>query len=268
MPKFACAAWGFREYTPAQYFAAAKKLGLDFVEINLDEGETQHLSPSDSDAELQKAVRQATDEGIKIVSVAGGNDFTSPDASARAKQVNAVKRQLDVCAVLGAEILRIFAGWAGDKEVRDETFGWVTDCLLELAPHAEQLGVTVGLENHGGTTKTGAECMRLVQGVPEIVGLNYDPANFRHTDEDPLSALLVSRERIVYTHWKDVKLVKGEWEYCAMGEGIIAWQPIVNELLGFYDGYWAIEYEDPSDVERGTKACLDCLQDAVAKAGP
>ncbi len=265
MPKLACAAWGFREYTPPRYFAAARQLGLEFVEINIDEGQTRHLSPSDSDADLQKVARQAADEGVKIVAVAGGNDFTVPDAAARAKQVDAVKRQLDVCATLGAEVLRIFAGWAGDKQVRDETFGWVRDCLEELAPYAEKSGVTIAVENHGGVTKTGAECLRLLRDMPRTVGLNYDPANFRHADEDPLAALLVTRDRIVYTHWKDVKLVDDGWEYCAMGEGVIAWQPIVAELLTFYDGYWAIEYENPADVQEGTKVCLDCLTEAVSR---
>lgn len=264
MPTLACAAWGFRKLTPAQYFAAAHRLGLDAVEINLDEGESRHLSPAASEAELAQTLRVAADAGIRIVAVAGGNDFTSADAFERTRQVDAMRRQLDICAILSVKVIRVFAGFIDDKQVSDEIFGRAIECFARVAPYAESLGVTLAMENHGGITKTGAECMRLLRDLPPIVGLNYDPANFRHVDEDPLSALEVCRERIVYSHWKDVRLAGGEWEYCAMGEGVIAWQPIVDELKSFYDGIWAIEYEEPADIERGTRVSLECLKAHLA----
>ena len=266
MAKLACAAWGFREYTPPEYFAAVKKLGLDFVELNLDEGETHHLSPSDSEDDLQLAARQAADVGVQIVALAGGNDFTVSDAAARRQQIDSVKRQIDVCAILGAEVLRIFAGWVSVKQVRDETFANVRTCLEELAPYAAANDVVVAIENHGGITSTSAKCIRLLDGLPPAVGLNYDPANFAHCDEDPLAALMVTADHIVYTHWKDVRLVDDEWEYCAVGEGVINWQPIVAKLAAYYDGYWAIEYEETADAERGTKVSLDYLKDCMSTA--
>ena len=125
MLELACAAWGFREYTLPQYFAVAKELGLDYVEVNLDEGQSQHLALSASQADLQVAARQAADAGVRIVAVAGSNDFTVADANARQQQIDKVQRQIDVCAVLGAEVLRIFAGWLPEKQVRDDTFSHV-----------------------------------------------------------------------------------------------------------------------------------------------
>ncbi len=265
MLKFACAAWGFREYSLPEYFAAARKMGLDSVEINLDEGQTNHLSPADSDDELKQAAQQAADAGVRIVAIAGSNDFTVADATARQKQVDRVKRQIDVCAALGAEVLRIFAGWASEKQVGDETFANVRQCLEDVALYAETNGVVVAVENHGGITNTGAQCARLLEGLPAAVGLNYDPANFRHCDEDPLAALMVTADRVVYSHWKDVRLEKDEWEYCAMGSGVITWEPIVAKLAASYAGYWAIEYEEPTDVERGTKASLQYLQQCAER---
>ena len=73
-------------------------------------------------------------------------------------------------------------------------------------------------------------------------------------------AISPDSEYVVYSHWKDVRLAAGLWEYCAMGAGVIAWEPIVARLAASYDGYWAIEYEEPSDVERGTRASLDYLR--------
>lgn len=257
--KLACASWGFREHTLPEYFAAIKELGIDYAEVNLDEGVSKHLDPHNSDAELAAAVRQASDAGVEIVAIAGGNDFTAPHASARQVEVDSVRRQIDVCAAVGATVLRLFAGWAGPKAVCDETFGWVRECFEALAPHADELGVTLAMENHGGITATAAQCLRLLDGMPPCVGLNYDPANFRHVDEDPLAALMVLREHIVYSHWKDVRLVDGAWEYCGVGEGIISWKPVAKSIAESYDGFWAIEYEEISDVVRGTRVSVEAL---------
>ena len=39
------------------------------------------------------------------------------------------------------------------------------------------------------------------------------------------------------------------------------WEPIVRALVrSGYGGYWAIEYEEMSDVERGTAASLEHLR--------
>ena len=265
--KFACAAWGFRHYNLDDFLAAARRLDLDAVEIQVRENGVGQISPEASAAELQQAVRQAADAGVTLAAVAGGNDFTMADPVARRQQVDAVRRQVDTTAGLGAGVLRLFAGWVGDQQISDATFGYVRECLEALAPYAAERGVTLAIENHGGITRTGAQCRRLLEGLPPVVGLNYDPANFRHVDEDPLAALRVTADLVVYSHWKDVRLLQEAWDYCAVGEGIIGWEPIVTDLLVSYDGYWAIEYETVEDVERGTAVSLQYLRDLVARGG-
>jgi sugar phosphate isomerase/epimerase len=69
-----------------------------------------------------------------------------------------------------------------------------------------------------------------------------------------------------YTHWKDVRWVNGETAYCAVGEGEIRWEPIIAELQrAGYAGYWAIEYEAPEDVERGTRDSFAFLRDLLGQ---
>ena len=72
---------------------------------------------------------------------------------------------------------------------------------------------------------------------------------------------------VVYSHWKDVRLAAEEWDYCAVGEGVIGWEPIVADLLASYTGYWAIEYETAEDVERGTAVSLQYLRDLIGQRG-
>lgn len=262
MPKFAGAAWGFREMTLPEYFAACKKMGLEFVEVNLSAGTPKHLTPDATEADIKEMLGQAEEAGVKVVALAGGNNFAAQDVQA---EIESVKRQIDIAGAAGAEVLRIFAGWVGASEYSDATFAQISEALQVVGEHAEDAGVLVAMENHGGVTATGAQCLRLLEPVTSpAVGLNYDPANFRHVGEDAMSALMVTQDLINYSHWKDVRYEGDEPEYCAVGEGVIDWQPIVDALLASgFDGYWAIEYENVADVERGAKDSLEYLKALV-----
>jgi sugar phosphate isomerase/epimerase len=182
-----------------------------------------------------------------------------------------------MCEALGAKVLRVFAGWVSASAYTDATFERISDALMQVGEYAADRAVSVAMENHGGITATGAQCYRLLiapacglanryNTLP--LGLNYDPANFRHAGEDPLSALLVTADLVNYSHWKDVRYEGDTPEYCAVGEGVIDWAPIVEELLASGDdGYWAIEYEEPEDVVRGTRDSAEYLREVVAGLG-
>ncbi|MGD9498229.1 MAG: sugar phosphate isomerase/epimerase family protein [Armatimonadota bacterium] len=266
-PRFACAAWGFREMSLPEYFAAARSAGLEFVEVNVSPATPKHLTYEATDVQIEAMLRQAADAGVRVVALAGGNNFAAEDVAA---EVAKVRRQIDMAAVAGAEVLRIFAGWVGAAQFTDATFARISDALEQVGEYGAAQGVCVAMENHGGITATGAQCRRLladaaagmpVSRIPKPLGLNYDPANFRHSGEDALAALMVTSELINYSHWKDVRYEGDKPEYCAVGEGIIDWQPIVQSLVrNGFDGYWAIEYETVADVERGTRESLAYLR--------
>ena len=265
--KFASAAWGFREMPLPEYFEAARGLGLEFVEVNLSPLSPKHLTFEATDAEVEAMVAHAADAGVQVVALAGGNNFAAPDVAA---EIAGVRRQIDMVALAGAQVLRIFAGWVGASQFSDATFAQVSDALVQVGEYAAEQGVQVAVENHGGITATGAQCRRLLAealaGMPAgmPLGLNFDPANFRHAGEDALSALRVTGDLINYSHWKDVRYEDDEPEYCAVGEGVLDWAPIVAELRATgFDGYWAIEYETVADIVRGTRDSLAALRGLV-----
>lgn len=265
--KFACAAWGFREMSLAEYFAAARQLGLEFVEVNVSPNTPKHLTYDATDAEVEQMVRLAADEGVTVVALAGGNNFAASDVDA---EIARVKRQIDMAALAGAEVLRIFAGWVSASQFTDATFQRISAALAAVGEYGAEQGVHVAMENHGGITATGAQCRRLLSeaaaGMPvsrmaKPLGLNFDPANFRHAGEDALAALMVTGDLINYSHWKDVRYEGDTPEYCAVGEGVIDWAPIVQAVTrNGFDGYWAIEYENAADVVRGTRDSLEYLR--------
>ena len=269
--KLACAAWGFREMELPAYFAAAKEMGIDYVEVNLGPNSPGHLQFDATPADLDRALQAADDAGVTIVALAGSNNFAADDVAAEVAKVNS---QIDMCEALGADVLRIFAGWIGASQYTDATFERISGALVEVGKYGAERDVMVAVENHGGVTATGAQCLRLLIDTTDempmgmggmSLGLNYDPANFRHAGEDALSALLVTADLVNYSHWKDVRYEDDEPEYCAVGEGVIDWAPIVEELIiSGYDGYWAIEYEETSDIVRGTRDSAQYLRELLA----
>jgi len=267
MPQYVCNTWGFREVGLKETLDAVRGLGFRLVEL-VCTPRSGHLQPTMSDEELQVVRNMAQACGLTIVAVDGGNDFTVDDPEKLRQQVHQSLRLVDVTAALGAKVVRLFAGFAPVEAITPATYRQVGDCLSQVGEYAQKRGIAVTVENHGGITATGASCARIMAHVSSAaVGLNFDPANFWDDDEDPNVALDSILPFINYTHWKDCqRLPDGSHRYCALGQGDIDWEPLVKRLLRVYDGYYAIEYEEPSDVIEGTRISLEFLQRMVTAA--
>jgi sugar phosphate isomerase/epimerase len=258
-------AWGFREIAISPYLSACAKLGFQFAEMNLtDAAGTQHLSsePSKSDLDAMALAERAA--GVKVVCFCAGNDFTG-NIKAVKKDVASINTYVDMAVDYGVEVIRVFAGWTPFEALRTEHYQRCAAALAEVGAYAQDQNVLIALENHGGATATGAQVRRLIQlaGYPSVRA-NFDGGNFAMCKEDPLSAYLVLKDLIGYTHWKDVRLAGEELEYCALGDGITDWTPLVQALLtDGYNGYWTMEYEEPADVEEGMQKCIDVITNAA-----
>jgi len=258
--KIACAGWGFREMGLRKYFEEALALGIGFVEVNCSENVPQHLSPKGTLDDAREMADLASSIGVKVVALAASNDFTVADEATWNQHVEAVKHVVDLAQAAGAEVVRIFAGWA--EELDDAVFQRAAGGIREVGEYAQTRGVVLGVENHGGVTATGESCAKLLDLVGDLdtVGLTYDPANFAYGGADPLRGLTAVGERVTYCHLKDVRWsLDGRPEYCAFGEGKIDWPPILAGLRAFYRGYGAIEYERAEDAADGTRRSLENL---------
>jgi sugar phosphate isomerase/epimerase len=98
------------------------------------------------------------------------------------------------------------------------------------------------------------------------VRANFDPGNFAYCREDPLAAWMVLHDLVGYAHFKDVQVRNSALQYCSLGDGVTDWPPLIEAMLrDDYHGYWAIEYEEPSDCVQGTERCLQVLRTAVGR---
>ena len=92
--KLGCASWGFRKLKLEEYFEAVAGMGLKYVEVEcFNEDEAPGHIPSGFTAkEMIELQTHARKMGIKIISFAGGNDFTVEDQSLIAADIDCLKK--------------------------------------------------------------------------------------------------------------------------------------------------------------------------------
>jgi sugar phosphate isomerase/epimerase len=136
--------------------------------------------------------RRVFDLGLGISGTGVGNNFTTADRAARARDVQRIKNWTEVAAKLGAPVLRVFA----DTQMRAQTWetvsggaprnaveGWIADDICACADHAAKFGVIIGVQNHGDFLKTAADVISLLKRVDSPwCGAIVDTGYFKAAD--------------------------------------------------------------------------------------
>lgn len=122
-----------------------KEIGFDIVELPVFD--------LDNDANYRKWAKRMDELslGRTATAIRGPEENPiSPDPAVRRKGIEANKRNLDCCAMLGAEImagpfhsaLGLFSG----RGPTEDEWKWGVDAMREVAEYAEKVGVTLGVE--------------------------------------------------------------------------------------------------------------------------
>jgi hypothetical protein len=153
----------------------AKEAGFDAVDITAYyipgyHNFTMPTKPDEEIYEYARNIKRLCDElDIEISGTGVKNDFADPDAGRRALDVKRAKYWIDVAAVMGAPVMRLFTGQI-PKDI--EEFGWETiskerivPALRECAEYAEGKGVVIGMQNHGDMASTADQVIQLLGWV-------------------------------------------------------------------------------------------------------
>ena len=274
------ASYGFREYGLREFFEASKHIGATAVEIDCGwlEEQSHNKISVDATAEDVAAVKNlAAEVGVQVTAL-GGGAVVGIEGDVAEDRCDELMKVIDLADALDARIIRVFTehDFTHSKHyvlpaerVTDALYETLAAAFNKLGEYALAKNVSLAIENHGGTSATGAGLQRLLDRVSfPSVGVTYDPANYAYGGEDPCAALQAVRDRVLYTHWKDVAHTDGKVEYRAFGEGDIDWPPILRMLLAEFEGIWAIEYERKVDstletLSQGTALSLANLRAAI-----
>ena len=189
--KLSLAAYSFNRMLPRPNREQKSEMTLsDFVDycakLNLDGTElTSYYFPAEVSRDYLLDLKEQTFRlGLDISGTAIGNDFCLPEGKERDTQLKLCRTWIDHAAVMGAPVIRIFAGkvpkGGNEAEALDLCVAGINECL----DYAAEKGVLLALENHGGITATPQQLLAIVERVKDSkwFGVNYDSGNFRTAD--------------------------------------------------------------------------------------
>jgi len=194
--KLSLAAYSFNKMLPRASRGQEGEITLeDFVDycakLNLDGTElTSYYFPEKPSNEYLLSLKEQTFRlGLDISGTAIGNDFCIPEGEKRQAQLQLCRDWIDHAAVMGAPVIRIFAGKVPKGGTEEEALDLCVAGINESLDYAATKGVLLALENHGGITATPQQLLSIVERVKDSkwFGVNYDSGNFR--TEDPYGDL-------------------------------------------------------------------------------
>jgi len=156
--------------------------------------------------------------------------------------VDALKRRIDLSRKIGAKIVNTKTGDPKSEEEIKNFFKHVE----EVAEYAEENNIFIGLETSGKYFNTAKKAVPILKKInSEYIKLNYDTANVIYYEGIfPEDDIEYGVEHLIHIHLKDKRGGKGEYDFPALGKGVINFQKIFNILFNYkYTGPLSIEIE-------------------------
>jgi sugar phosphate isomerase/epimerase len=237
-PKPGIATIALRKYDIFSAISIAAKAGFQGIEIW---GKPPH-TPQPVDWEYEKAIARNVEENCLQVSMFGSYVNTADD-----EWKDKAKQNIRICKILGAPIMRI---WAGNIEPKDADGAYWSETIFrlkELCKMGEDAGIKMGVEMHGGTlTATIAGCERLLQEVnhPNLK-FNLQFTDFTPTEFFP--ALPIFGPHIVNIHAQNWRITNHNGqqhrEISLIEEGEIDYLEVLTQLAKYnFDGFIEVEF--------------------------
>lgn len=233
-----------------EFLDACAAMNMDGVEL------TSYYFPNPlSNAELNRITRHAFRLGLEVAGTAVGNNFCLPPGPERDKQIADVKKWLDYGADMGARQMRIFAGPLPKEPKADDATGrkWVIECLQECLPKAEEKGIILAMENHGGVVADAEGMLAILNAVKsDWFGMKWDCGNFHSSD--PYAELERTVAHAVSTHIKTEVTIAGKKQLTDLDRVV----KILRDAG--YRGYLLLEYEAKEEPKIAVPRIIADLQ--------
>jgi sugar phosphate isomerase/epimerase len=223
--------WSIGKSSNVEAFDVARRIGLDGIMVNMGSYENNmHLR----DPKLQKIWKEASARtGVKISSLALGEMNNHPYKSEPYTQ-QWVSDSIDVAKNLGVTVILLAFFEKGDLRNDENGIREVIRRLKEVAPKAEKLSITLGIESY----LDAKDHLRIMDAVGSPAVKTY--MDFRNTADAGYDVLkevkLLGAENICELHIKE----NGH----LLGEGTIPWEAVrdlLHEMNYYGDGWMQIE---------------------------
>ncbi|MEM2929828.1 MAG: sugar phosphate isomerase/epimerase family protein [Thermoproteota archaeon] len=242
MIKIGCAAYSYRDYLKdgkmsyEGFIEEAYEIGLDGVEITL------YWLPSREPRYFRNLRRIALSRGLAISCAGISTNFCSPDPVERERNIKAVEEGINISRELGAPALRVFGGYTPEGYSEEQAVRWTIEALSKCVAYAEDNGVVMALENHGGITARADNVIRIVESVNSPwLRVNLDLGNYKESTYEDIAKTV---PYTVHIHGKISVSENRKVDYREIKR--------ILEDKG-YNGFISIEYEEKEDPKKGVR---------------
>jgi sugar phosphate isomerase/epimerase len=255
--------------TLVDWFNFAAELGLDGADVSV-----AHLQ-NRSTAELADLRRAAAAAGVQIATVVTYCDFTQPDKTNRARQVDLLKSHIQQAAQLGASYMRVTAGQAHAGVERAAGIDWAAEGLMACLSEAAEADIALLYENHmigyGWTQPDFSLPADIFLAIAARtagsgLGILFDTANNLVTNDDPVAVVKEVKDRIQVIHASDIRQA-GHFEPVVLGTGAAPVVEVFKVMIdNGYDGWVSVE-EASRSGETGFRQAIPYADRAWVEAG-
>lgn len=240
--------WSFAESDLKKCMMMAKDAGFDGIELALDENGPVSMCSTKED--ILKVKEMAKEIGLELYSLASGlywtYNYTSADEEKvkRAKEIT--KKQLQVASWLGCDCILVVPGAVevafdpGEVVEYDVAYQRALKALRELAPVAEELKVSIGVENVWNRfLLSPLEMSQFIDQVgSDYVGAYFDVGNVLFSGY-PEHWIKILGKRIKKVHFKDYRRAAGDLHgFVDLLAGEVNWPAVMKQLdVAGYDGW-------------------------------
>ncbi len=230
--------WSIGKNSDLGAFQVAKEIGLEGIQVNLGtDGNNMHLR----EKSLQEAyLEESKKTGIQIASMAIGELNNVPYKS-EARTEEWVWDSVDVARNFNVKV--ILLAFFGKNDLRQDEAGKkeVIRRLKMVAPKAEKMGITLGLESY----LTAEEHMDIIEKVgSKSLKVFYDFRNSADAGYDVIKEIKwLGKDAICELHMKENGFL--------LGTGTLDWKKICETLveMEYYgDGWMQIEGATPKNA--------------------
>lgn len=228
-----------------------------------------------------EAKKMASDQGLEIPMMCCSPDFTHPDEAFRNEQIELEKFWMEMTAALGGKYCRVLSGQRRPEVSREEGIQYAVSSIEACLPLAEELGLTLIIENHYKDNYWDyPEFAQMADVFCDLVsridspffGVNYDPSNTILAGEDPLELLERIKHRVVTMHASDRYLTEGTIEDLRKEENSLGYASrlshgVIGKGLNDYDTIFSqlkqVGFDSWVSIEDGVNGMED-LEESVA----
>ncbi|MDQ6670060.1 MAG: sugar phosphate isomerase/epimerase [Chloroflexota bacterium] len=220
----------------------ARAYGYAGVDLRLLDGEVISLESVRANRDRLRALFPVHE--LPLAVLATSVRLATADPNVRQSTLDEARAWIDLAAELGVPVIRYFAARNPPELDLERSVEAVGEMLAQLAEHATEAGVKIGVETHDEFASALTVARALAVVPSPAVGAIWDLFHTARMGETPAQALDALGNRVLNVHLKDGRRAGGDWQLVLLGEGEI---PVKDALRLLnqrgYDDFISVEWE-------------------------